>query len=471
MTDEHALSEAAVRDLYESAPCGLLSTAPDGVVTAVNETFLSWTGLRRDEVVGRVFTELLEPGSQLFYETRHLPILRLRGELREVAIDLRRADGSPLPALVNSVVVESLGGEPESIRLAVFDSTARRDYERDLLAARRAAEASADRVRILQAAASAFAETSSIDELAAALVDSAKDAMTATAATVVLLDERGNTFVAAGEHPLAAFAADGHAETGSFRHAGVSTMESVDVARLTHPLLADAMLAARVASFSIVPLIGPSQPIGALMLFFAREREFGEQDIDLQVAIARQGVQVLTRMQLQQELERLALHDQLTGLVNRKVIREQLSHAIGSAVWNEHSMALIFVDLDGFKPVNDELGHSVGDDILRWVAGRLTAVVRSNDVVGRFGGDEFVVICEDVDAESAAAIADRIVAALHEPSGIVPAEFAITGSVGVAIHNPLGAKLMTPETIFVAADAAMYRSKADGRDRVTVVEL
>jgi sigma-B regulation protein RsbU (phosphoserine phosphatase) len=146
--------EDSAEDLYENAPCGYLSTLPGGLIVKVNQTFLDWTGFRRDELVGRRrFQDLLTAGGRIFHETHYAPLLHLQESVREVAVDLVRADGSRLPALVNSVLVKSEappGGEPPAlVRTTVFDATDRREYERELLRARRAAEESEARARLL----------------------------------------------------------------------------------------------------------------------------------------------------------------------------------------------------------------------------------------------------------------------------------------------------------------------------------
>ena len=129
--------------LYERAPCGYLSTTPDGTIIKANQTFLDLTGLGRDEVIGRRrFAELLTRGGQIYHETHYAPMLRMHGAAREIALELLRPDGSRLPVLVNSVLETDAGGAPMLIRTAVFDATQRRQYERELLHAKKRAEAS-----------------------------------------------------------------------------------------------------------------------------------------------------------------------------------------------------------------------------------------------------------------------------------------------------------------------------------------
>jgi sigma-B regulation protein RsbU (phosphoserine phosphatase) len=136
-----ALLEDSAEDLYESAPCGYLSTLLDGTIAKINATLLGWLGLSRDEVVGRMrFSDLLTVGGKLYHETHFAPLLRMQGHLGGVALEMRTASGSRLPVLVTSTVRSSDSGEPMLIRTTVFDATDRRAYEKELLRARRAAD-------------------------------------------------------------------------------------------------------------------------------------------------------------------------------------------------------------------------------------------------------------------------------------------------------------------------------------------
>jgi sigma-B regulation protein RsbU (phosphoserine phosphatase) len=134
---EAELPEESVVDLYENAPCGYLSTALDGTILKVNRTFETWTGLRREELVGKKrFQGLLTGGGRIYHETHYAPLLRMQGQAREIALEIVHADGSRLPALVNSVVVDGPEG-PQRIRTMVLDAGDRRRYEQELLDARR----------------------------------------------------------------------------------------------------------------------------------------------------------------------------------------------------------------------------------------------------------------------------------------------------------------------------------------------
>lgn len=129
--------EASAEELYEEAPCGYLSTLPDGAIVKVNRTFLDWTGYTREELLGgRRLVDLLTAGGRIYHETHYAPLLALQGSANEVAMEIRRADGTRLPVLLTSVVKRGADRQPLVIRIAVFSAVDRRGYERELLRAR-----------------------------------------------------------------------------------------------------------------------------------------------------------------------------------------------------------------------------------------------------------------------------------------------------------------------------------------------
>jgi PAS domain S-box-containing protein len=132
-----ALLDESADDLFEGAPCGYLTTALDGTILRVNRTFEELTGLARDELIGRRrFQDLLTAGGRIYHETHYAPLLRMQGSVREIAVEIVRADGERLPALVNAVLRHDDDGEPRAVRTTIFDATARRRYEQELLRAR-----------------------------------------------------------------------------------------------------------------------------------------------------------------------------------------------------------------------------------------------------------------------------------------------------------------------------------------------
>jgi len=171
----------------------------------------------------------------------------------------------------------------------------------------------------------------------------------------------------------------------------------------------------------------------------------------------------------QQELAFLATHDTLTGLPNRTLIMDRVEQVLLRAKREMTPVAALFIDLDNFKQVNDTLGHAAGDELLKAVASRLSAVVRGSDAVGRLGGDEFVVIASELSlAGGPELIAQRLLAALEKPfqlAGTGGMPLKVTASVGVACGERDSAGELLRD-----ADIAMYQAKWDGRDRYTVFE-
>ncbi len=173
---------------------------------------------------------------------------------------------------------------------------------------------------------------------------------------------------------------------------------------------------------------------------------------------------ITDRKRLEAELERQALHDPLTGLGNRILLQSRLEVATARRA-PDNDLAVLLVDLDGFKEVNDTWGHAVGDDVLRIVATRLRALARPSDTVARTGGDEFVLLCPQTDRAGAVAIGHRIVSGLGAPLSSGSITIELGASVGVAHHSGGAAD---PDAMLIAADHAMYAAKRNGRGGVAV---
>jgi diguanylate cyclase (GGDEF)-like protein/PAS domain S-box-containing protein len=162
------------------------------------------------------------------------------------------------------------------------------------------------------------------------------------------------------------------------------------------------------------------------------------------------------------EISHLAQHDSLTDLPNRLLLMDRLTQAIALARRNQHRLAVLFLDLDGFKDVNDSLGHAIGDRLLQSVAGSLSACVRKSDTVSRQGGDEFVILLPEVThAGDAAVSAEKIVSELKKPCSIDGHSLRVTASIGVSTYPENGEDA---ETLIKNADTAMYHAKDSGRD-------
>jgi len=173
-------------------------------------------------------------------------------------------------------------------------------------------------------------------------------------------------------------------------------------------------------------------------------------------------IDITERKRAEEQVKHLAFHDPLTNLPNRLLFNDRLTLAVAQAHRHNQKLAVLFLDLDRFKVINDSLGHSVGDELLRQVAERIQEHVREGDTVARLGGDEFTLLVPGINAEEdAAKIAKKICDAIHAPFWIDGRELFVTTSLGVSVYPSDG---HDAETLVRNADSAMYRAKEQGRD-------
>jgi diguanylate cyclase len=177
-------------------------------------------------------------------------------------------------------------------------------------------------------------------------------------------------------------------------------------------------------------------------------------------AIGRSITYAVERKHAEMELSHKAMHDALTGLPNRTLFLDRLKHAVMRAKRHHTLMGVMFLDLDGFKPINDTYGHEVGDRLLIAVAGRLQDGLRASDTAARFGGDEFMILCEDVAGQQDVVnIAQRILNSIEEPFVVGQERLSVQASMGIAITDGKGD---SAESLMRNADAAMYGAKQQG---------
>lgn len=166
-----------------------------------------------------------------------------------------------------------------------------------------------------------------------------------------------------------------------------------------------------------------------------------------------------------QRIEHLAHYDSVTGLPNRSLLTDRLEREVARAQRSKRAFAVLMYDLDGFKDVNDTWGHAAGDRVLEIVAERSRQCMRASDTVGRLGGDEFLAILPETTLEGAAAVAEKIRAALVQPYPLEKATARLSASIGVSLYPAHGTDA---EALQRAADAALYRAKREGRNKVLV---
>ncbi len=219
-----------------------------------------------------------------------------------------------------------------------------------------------------------------------------------------------------------------------------------------------------------VALADRHRPFGVLAVHSRDERAFSDDDRMFLIAVANILRDAITRHRAEDAARHDALHDALTGLPNRRLLTDRLGHALARSVRSGERQAVMFLDVDHFKLVNDSLGHEAGDRLLCLLGPHLCAAVRSGDTVARFGGDEFVVLCENIrDENHAAAIAQRLTGAVHRCFDLGGREHMASASVGVALTS-IG-NCATAEDVLRDADTAMYRAKERGRGRFEIFDL
>jgi len=192
------------------------------------------------------------------------------------------------------------------------------------------------------------------------------------------------------------------------------------------------------------------------------EQRVEERTEALQATVSQLQQEVVERMRAERNIWEIAHHDSLTGLPNRTLLQDRLEQALANAQRNQHQAAVMFLDLDRFKHINDTLGHGIGDELLKSVAQRLAGVVRAVDTVSRIGGDEFVILLSEISsAGDAVLVAEKILAVLAPVIGVEGHELRATPSIGISIYPDDASEAVL---LMKNADAAMYHAKAAGRN-------
>lgn len=352
------------------------------------------------------------------------------------------------------------------MRLAVFDVSAGTEFESAFHISTARTRRGQERLRILFGAATGFAETRTEEDAAELLADVARRAFSATAVSVHLR-QAGELVQAGGTNPLAPY------WPADYRPAGDRTQRGGEVTFVRTPaevaaLMPGAGIDAAFEAAGIVAALGSpisykGDTLGSMIAYFDHPREFDDEAAPLAESLANQAAQAVARVRLEETMRRAAMHDDVTGLPNRRLFEDQVERMLLAA---QSDVCVVFIDLDGFKAVNDRLGHASGDELLREVALRLRDVVRGDDAVGRFGGDEFIAIAAVTDASGAEAVSERIREALALPYSVVPADLTVSASVGAVVAA--AGTLVAPDQLIRAADHAMYEAKVLGGDRVQV---
>jgi diguanylate cyclase (GGDEF)-like protein len=430
--------------------CGLVTIDRHALIVDVNALLLQWLAAERADVVGRPLETFL---------TVRMPLSGMGGA-RPTDATLHGQSGVVRPVVVGSLSDDESGSQ----QLAVYDVSTRSAHNLGFRGAEAKTERGRQRLQILLNASVGFGNVRSETDAAELLVDVAKRAFAASYVSVHVRDGDGLVQLA-GVNPLAAHWPPGFRPTGSTTLLGgeVIVVRTPDAADdyVSEVRMSDVYRAGGIEAVIASPIRSQGEGIGAMIVYFDHPREFDEEAVPLAEALSNQAAQAITRIRLVETLRRAAMHDEVTGLPNRRLVEEDVTRTLLDAYT---ALSVIFVALDGFKTVNDRMGHAAGDALLREVGHRLRGAIRESDVLGRFGGDEFIAVASVESDGDATVLADRIRRAIAEPYDDLPSDIAITASVGVVTVGNDGAPVM--DQLVRAADHAMYEAKMAGGDRV-----
>ena len=402
------------RDLFDNAPVGYHEVDAEGRLVRVNRTELSMLGYEVNEMIGRYAWEfVVEKISKKALAAKIAGTMPLAPFERT----FRCKDGRHLPVMLEERLLYDESGKACGIRTTVFDITARKHAERALRESeeryRQLVELSPDAILVHRERRLVFVNSAAVRLFGA---ERAED----------LLGRRALDFV----HP-----------------------DSRELVREQGRRIRERGVALPLVEQKIVRLDGSPVDVDVAAMPVVFEGAPAVQ------AMVRD---ITLRKLAEAQIRSLAYHDGLTGLPNRILFCDRLEMAMAQANRQGQKVGLLFVDLDRFKGVNDSLGHSVGDKLLRAVARRIQSCVREGDTVARLGGDEFTLLLSGLqDATDASAAADKVLRALRQPFALDGHELFITGSVGVSLYPDDGSDV---DTLLKTSDVAMYRAKHQGGD-------
>jgi diguanylate cyclase (GGDEF)-like protein/PAS domain S-box-containing protein len=449
---------------FEHSTIGMALISADWRWLEVNDALCRIVGRSRGELIGRCPAEITHADD--LAASRMVVDRALSGGAdsnQRFAKRYLRPDGEVVWTLVDSIFVEGRGR-----REGYFF-----EHVRDISGERRATEEQARQARQQAAAARlgrlALSELD-LDAVMQEVVDAVAETLAVEIAGVLELSADGEELrllAGVGWQPgmvrRATIPAGPQTPAGRALRQG-KTVIVEDVATPDPQSELAALLRRRgVGSGMSVLIAGRDGPWGAITAHSRGPRRFAPDEADFLAAVANVVYSAVDRHRIEETVRHTAVHDTLTGLPNRTLALDRLDGALARRRRDSRDVAVLLLDLDRFKLVNDSLGHKAGDDLLVALAPRLHDAVRPSDTVARLGGDEFMVICEQLEgARAAIQVAERVAHAVSQPIVLRSGEHFITASIGIALA---GGANEDPEGLVRDADAAMYRAKERGRGR------
>lgn len=413
---EHELERyvAQVQDLYDNAPCGYHSLDRNGVFVQINKTELNWLGYTRDELIGKKKAEDLMTDESRARIVESFPAFLAQEHLADLEFEFVRKDGSILPVLMSASAVRDDKGNFIMSRTTLFDMT----------------ELAAAQAKLRQAAT---------------VFDHTNEA--------IMVTDTADNIIAVNQ----AFS----------RITGYQPAEVIGKS----PRL---LKSERQDSNFYDELSDALEQQGTWQGQIWNQRKDGEQFPafeNISVVKDHSGKitnyisvfsDITTIRQTEERLVKLAYHDALTGLPNRLLLQDRISQAVAHAKRTNTRAALLLLDVDRFKLINDTLGHAAGDALLQVLAERFRRFIGQDDTVARLGGDEFGAIMGDLhDPDEAALMAQKMAALVAEPIHVAGQRLTVTSSIGIALYPD---DAHDAQSLSKAADMAMYGAKAKGRN-------